>query len=67
MQHKKKGRRRGSKNKGSAEVTKKLGDATLYYAHGCYEEVWSFSSIYNVKSNVLYFYGGFLFYLSFYY
>lgn len=41
MQKKKRGRRKGSKNKVSAEVTKKLGDATLHYAHGRYDEVWS--------------------------
>lgn len=35
---KKRGRRKGSKNKVSPEVTRKLGDATLHYAHGRYEE-----------------------------
>ncbi|KAL8250747.1 hypothetical protein R6Q59_034440 [Mikania micrantha] len=35
---KKRGRRRGSKKKLSPEITRKLGDATLYYAHGRYEE-----------------------------
>ncbi|KAI8526496.1 hypothetical protein RHMOL_Rhmol12G0001200 [Rhododendron molle] len=35
----KRGRRKGSKNKGNPEVTRKLGDATLHYAHGRYEEV----------------------------
>ncbi|XP_059631065.1 uncharacterized protein LOC132273957 isoform X2 [Cornus florida] len=35
---KKRGRRKGSKNKLSPEVSQKLGDATLHYAHGRYEE-----------------------------
>ncbi|KAK6134192.1 hypothetical protein DH2020_032082 [Rehmannia glutinosa] len=35
---KKKGRRKGSKNKVNPEVTRKLGDATLHYAHGRFEE-----------------------------
>ncbi|KAI3678471.1 hypothetical protein L6452_37765 [Arctium lappa] len=35
---KKRGRRKGSKKKVSPEITRKLGDATLYYAHGRYEE-----------------------------
>ncbi|KAK9283298.1 hypothetical protein L1049_011535 [Liquidambar formosana] len=35
---KKRGRRKGSKNKLSPEVTRMLGDATLHYAHGCYKE-----------------------------
>ncbi|XP_048500140.1 uncharacterized protein LOC104894179 isoform X2 [Beta vulgaris subsp. vulgaris] len=35
---KKRGRRKGSKNKLSLEITKKLGDATLHYAHGRYED-----------------------------
>ncbi|KAK9066798.1 hypothetical protein SSX86_014121 [Deinandra increscens subsp. villosa] len=35
---KKRGRRKGSKKKISPEITRKLGDATLYYAHGRYEE-----------------------------
>ncbi|XP_043690462.1 general transcription factor 3C polypeptide 3 isoform X2 [Telopea speciosissima] len=35
---KKRGRRKGSKNKLSPEVTRKLGDATLHYAFGRYEE-----------------------------
>ncbi|XP_057508578.1 uncharacterized protein LOC130791465 isoform X2 [Actinidia eriantha] len=35
---KKRGRRKGSKNKLNPEVTRKLGDATLHYAHGRYEE-----------------------------
>ncbi|XP_058200798.1 uncharacterized protein LOC131315640 isoform X2 [Rhododendron vialii] len=34
----KRGRRKGSKNKLNPEVTRKLGDATLHYAHGQYEE-----------------------------
>ncbi|XP_042494489.1 general transcription factor 3C polypeptide 3 isoform X2 [Macadamia integrifolia] len=34
----KRGRRKGSKNKLSPEVTRKLGDATLHYAFGRYEE-----------------------------
>ncbi|KAI3788861.1 hypothetical protein L2E82_01640 [Cichorium intybus] len=38
FQIKKKGRRRGSKKKISPEITRKLGDATLYYTHGQYEE-----------------------------
>ncbi|KAI3767540.1 hypothetical protein L2E82_17738 [Cichorium intybus] len=36
--NKKRGRRKGSKRKISPEITRKLGDATLYYAHGRYEE-----------------------------
>ncbi|GJW78688.1 general transcription factor 3C polypeptide 3 [Tanacetum coccineum] len=32
------GRRVGSRNKLSPEITRKLGDATLYYVHGRYEE-----------------------------
>ncbi|KAL8471983.1 hypothetical protein ACS0TY_029281 [Phlomoides rotata] len=35
---KRRGRKKGSKNKASPEVTRKLGDATLYYAQGRYEE-----------------------------
>ncbi|KAG2713980.1 hypothetical protein I3760_03G004500 [Carya illinoinensis] len=35
---KKRGRRKGSKNKLSPEITRMLGDATLHYAHGCFEE-----------------------------
>ncbi|KAJ8449150.1 hypothetical protein Cgig2_004205 [Carnegiea gigantea] len=35
---KKRGRRKGSKKKLSPEITRKLGDATLHYAHGRYEE-----------------------------
>nr|POF19849.1 general transcription factor 3c polypeptide 3 [Quercus suber] len=35
---KKRGRRKGSKNKLSPEITRMLGDATLHYAHGHYEE-----------------------------
>ncbi|KAJ7961663.1 General transcription factor 3C polypeptide 3 [Quillaja saponaria] len=35
---KKRGRQKGSKNKLSPEITKMLGDATLHYAHGRYEE-----------------------------
>ncbi|KAK6138963.1 hypothetical protein DH2020_027295 [Rehmannia glutinosa] len=35
---KKRGRRKGSKNKVNPEVTRKLGDATLHYAHGRFEE-----------------------------
>ncbi|XP_068658624.1 uncharacterized protein [Aristolochia californica] len=35
---KKRGRRKGSKKKLSPEVTKKLGDATLHYASGRYDE-----------------------------
>jgi hypothetical protein len=38
---KKRGRPKGSKNKVKPEVTKKLGDATLHYAHGNYPEVFS--------------------------
>ncbi|KAI8569545.1 hypothetical protein RHMOL_Rhmol02G0286800 [Rhododendron molle] len=37
-QSRKRGRRKGSKNKLNPEVTRKLGDATLHYAHGRYEE-----------------------------
>ncbi|KAI9383781.1 hypothetical protein POPTR_013G128900v4 [Populus trichocarpa] len=36
---KRRGRRKGSKNKLSPEITRMLGDATLHYAHGNYEEV----------------------------
>ena len=39
MQPKKRGRRKGSKNKLSPEITRMLGDATLHYAYGHYEEV----------------------------
>ena len=39
MQPKKRGRWKGSKNKLSPEITRMLGDATLHYAHGHYEEV----------------------------
>lgn len=39
--HKKRGRRKGSKNKLSPEITRMLGDATLHYAHGSYEEATS--------------------------
>ncbi|KAK2981899.1 hypothetical protein RJ640_021090 [Escallonia rubra] len=35
---KKRGRRKGSKSKLSPEITRKLGDATLHYAHGRYDE-----------------------------
>ncbi|XAR55675.1 hypothetical protein NMG60_11035825 [Bertholletia excelsa] len=35
---KKRGRKKGSKNKLSPEVTRKLGNATLHYAHGRFEE-----------------------------
>ncbi|KAJ0713862.1 putative tetratricopeptide-like helical domain superfamily [Helianthus annuus] len=35
---KKRGRRKGSKKKISLEITRKLGDATQYFAHGRYEE-----------------------------
>ncbi|KAG9455032.1 hypothetical protein H6P81_007936 [Aristolochia fimbriata] len=35
---KKRGRRKGSKKKLSPEITKKLGDATLHYASGRYDE-----------------------------
>ncbi|KAJ4840532.1 hypothetical protein Tsubulata_027347 [Turnera subulata] len=35
---KKRGRRKGSRNKVSPEITRMLGDATLHYAHGRYEE-----------------------------
>nr|KAJ0210758.1 hypothetical protein LSAT_V11C400208630 [Lactuca sativa] len=35
---KKRGRRKGSKRKISPEITRQLGDATLLYAHGRYEE-----------------------------
>ncbi|KAL3830373.1 hypothetical protein ACJIZ3_019175 [Penstemon smallii] len=37
-QPKRRGRRKGSKKKPSPEVTRKLGNATLRYAEGCYEE-----------------------------
>ncbi|XP_073159361.1 uncharacterized protein [Henckelia pumila] len=35
---KQRGRKKGSKNKVNPEVTQKLGDATLHYAHGHFEE-----------------------------
>ncbi|KZV26794.1 general transcription factor 3C polypeptide 3 [Dorcoceras hygrometricum] len=35
---KQRGRRKGSKNKVNPEVAQKLGDATLHYAHGHFEE-----------------------------
>ncbi|XP_011100078.1 general transcription factor 3C polypeptide 3 isoform X1 [Sesamum indicum] len=35
---KQRGRRKGSKKKANPEVTRKLGDATLHYAHGRFEE-----------------------------
>ncbi|XP_075484066.1 uncharacterized protein LOC142524154 isoform X3 [Primulina tabacum] len=35
---KKRGRKKGSKNKVNPEVTRKLGDATLHYAYGHFEE-----------------------------
>ncbi|GAB2286529.1 hypothetical protein Dimus_020927 [Dionaea muscipula] len=35
---KKRGRQKGSKKKLNPELTRKLGDATLHYAHGHYEE-----------------------------
>nr|XP_043614711.1 general transcription factor 3C polypeptide 3 isoform X2 [Erigeron canadensis] len=34
----KRGRKKGSKRKVSPEITRKLGDATLFYAHGQYEK-----------------------------
>ncbi|CAO2824772.1 unnamed protein product [Amaranthus hypochondriacus] len=34
----KRGRRKGTRNKLKSEVTKKLGDANLHYAHGRYED-----------------------------
>ncbi|XP_062120499.1 uncharacterized protein LOC133834772 isoform X3 [Humulus lupulus] len=37
-QPKKRGRQKGSKNKPNREVAQKLGEATLYFAHGRYEE-----------------------------
>ena len=39
VKRKKSGRRKGLKNKLSPEVTRKLGEANLHYAHGHYEEV----------------------------
>ena len=38
-QGKKRGRKKGTKNKGSAEVIKKLGDATLLFAEEKFNEV----------------------------
>ncbi|XP_078447572.1 tetratricopeptide repeat (TPR)-containing protein [Wolffia australiana] len=35
---KKRGKRKGSRKKLTPEVTKMLGDATLYYASGCYDK-----------------------------
>ena len=32
-------RRKGSKNKHNLQITRKLGDATLHYAHGRFKEV----------------------------
>lgn len=37
--NKKRGRRKGKKNKLSPEITKMLGEATLHYAHGSFEKV----------------------------
>ena len=39
LQLQKRGRRKGTRNKLKSEVTKKLGDANLHYAHGRYEDV----------------------------
>lgn len=39
MQTKKRGRRKGSRTKLSSEITRMLGDATLHYARGNYDEV----------------------------
>lgn len=39
LQPKKRGRRKGSKNKLSPEITRMLGDATIHYAQGHHEEV----------------------------
>ena len=39
VQPKKRGRQKGSKNKPNREMAQKLGEATLRYAHGRYEEV----------------------------
>ncbi|GFQ00253.1 general transcription factor 3c polypeptide 3 [Phtheirospermum japonicum] len=36
--NKKRGRRKGSRNKARPEVSRKLGEATLHYAHGRFEE-----------------------------
>ncbi|KAJ4713911.1 General transcription factor 3C polypeptide 3 [Melia azedarach] len=36
--NKKRGRRKGKKNKLSPEITKMLGEATLHYAHGSFEK-----------------------------
>ncbi|XP_030473262.2 uncharacterized protein LOC115690903 isoform X2 [Syzygium oleosum] len=41
---KKRGRRKGSRNKLSSEITRMLGDATLHYARGNYDEAISISS-----------------------
>lgn len=41
---KKRGRRKGSRNKLSSEITRMLGDATLHYARGNYDEGISISS-----------------------
>jgi hypothetical protein len=38
-QGKRRGRKKGTKNKGSAEVIKKLGDATLLFAEEKFNEV----------------------------
>lgn len=42
IQCKKRGRRKGSKNKVNPEVTRKIGDANVHYAHCRHEEVCSF-------------------------
>lgn len=39
VQLKKRGRRKGSKNKCSPEIQRMVADATLKYASGCYDEV----------------------------
>lgn len=39
MQPKKRGRRKGSKNKPDPKVTQMLGDATLHYIRGHYDKV----------------------------
>ena len=45
MQPKKRGRRKGSKNKDDPKLTQMLGDATFHYARGdydqaCYSVMW---------------------------
>lgn len=38
-QHRRRGRRKGTRNKLNPEISLMLGEATCHYAHGRYEEV----------------------------